>query len=110
MDKKNKKVYISGKITGLDYEEVERRFNNAQIVLECAGLQPVNPLRVCEGMDVEKHSWTEFMMADIKALFECRFIYMLSNWGSSKGARVEYAIAQAMGIKVMFEDEFLSVE
>jgi hypothetical protein len=43
------------------------------------------------------------MLEDIKALFECQAIYMLNNWGSSTGARIERSIAIEMGIEIIYQ-------
>jgi hypothetical protein len=64
----------------------------------------VNPIYVSP-YEKDKQ-WADYMADDIKALFECDAIYMLSDWGQSKGARVEYAIAKELGLIVIHEAEF----
>jgi hypothetical protein len=39
------KIYISGKITGLVYEDALRMFAEAEKTLEDLGHEPVNPMR-----------------------------------------------------------------
>ena len=42
------------------------------------------------------------MLADIKELFSCEAIYLLSNWYLSKGARIEKKIAEELHLKIFF--------
>ena len=42
---------------------------------------------------------------NIEVLFCCDAIYMLKDWGMSRGARIEYAIAKELNLKIFFEDE-----
>ena len=91
-------IYISGKITGLPFEEVEANFYNAQNRLEEKGFKVVNPLN--NGLSIHD-KWQNHMKADIKLLMECNTIYLLSNWKDSRGARIERDIAVALGYDVI---------
>jgi hypothetical protein len=97
------KVYVSGKITGCQAKEVKKKFSCASDLLKLKGYIPVNPLDLPIPKPI---SWEDFMINDIKHLFLCDGIYMLKDWGQSKGARIEYAIAKELGIKIFFEGEF----
>lgn len=92
------RVYISGQITGLPFEEVERNFNEAEQRLEAEGFTAVNPLN--NGLTVD-HKWIEHMKADIKMLLECDAIYLLKSWRQSKGATIERDLAVSLGYKVI---------
>lgn len=92
------KIYISGKITRLPFEEVEDNFYNAQNRLEEKGFKVVNPLN--NGLS-SNEKWEHHMKADIKLLMECDTIYLLSNWKDSRGARIEKDIAVALGYDVI---------
>lgn len=94
----NMKVYISGKITGLPFEEVEDNFYHAQNRLEEEGFEVVNPLE--NGLPREAE-WHEHVKADIRLLLECDTIYLLENWKESKGARIERDIAVALGYDIV---------
>jgi hypothetical protein len=39
----------------------------------------------------------------IAALVTCDEIFMLKNWETSKGAKIEFYIADEMGMKIIFE-------
>lgn len=92
------KVYISGPISGLDYDtQVKPQFNEAgQFINSLCGYMAVNPLNNGNPRDAP---WSDHMRADIKLLCDCQFIYMLPEWQHSRGARLEWQIAQQLGIK-----------
>lgn len=94
------KIYISGKITGLPFDEVEDNFYNAQNRLEEAGFKVVNPLN--NGLS-QNDKWEHHMKADIKLLMECNTIYLLENWKESRGAKIEYELAVKLGYKMMYQ-------
>ena len=92
------KVYISGPITGLPYEEVEKAFNEAETRLKEQGYEVVNPLN--NGLPTNA-TWNEHMRADLKLLLDCDAIYMLNGWEYSKGASLEYDLAIDLGFKLI---------
>lgn len=94
-----KKVYISGKITGIENEAPEL-FAKAEKELQSKGFETVNPLTLNHQHD---KSWHSYMKEDIKALCDCDIIYMLSNWKDSKGAIIENEIAIMIGLEVVYE-------
>jgi len=95
-----KKVYISGKITGLPIEVAFSNFNNAEIKLKENGYETVNPMTI--NHDHNK-SWENYMRVDLKALLDCDCIYMLQDWHKSKGANIEYNLAKDLGLTIFFE-------
>lgn len=95
------KVYISGQITGLPIEVARDRFEKAEEHIRFKGHPPVNPMKVSPF--VEGKTWEAYMLDDIAALFDCESIYMLNGWCNSRGARIELAIAQETGKRVVFE-------
>lgn len=98
---KKEKIYISGKISGLDIEEAKRIFKEAKELMEAKGYIAVTPFDVSETKP--EKTWSDYMLEDIKEIFTCDGLYMLNNWGQSKGARVEYAIAKEMNLFIIFE-------
>lgn len=94
------KIYISGKITGLDIAVAEDLFEAAENKLKSAGMEPVNPCKILPYDP--KHTWEDYMVEDVRALFKCNAILMLDNWQDSRGARVEHAIAKELGLKVFY--------
>ena len=94
------KVYISGQITGLPFDQVEENFFNAQNRLEEQGYKVVNPLE--NGLPTNA-KWKDHMKADIKLLMDCDTIYLMKNWKDSKGAKVERDIAVALRYYMIIE-------
>lgn len=92
------KVYISGAISGLPFDEVEKAFNEAEIRLEEQGYVVVNPLD--NGLPRESN-WDEHMKADIKLLMDCDAIYLLKGYQDSKGAMIEYDLARILGYEII---------
>ena len=98
---KLKKVYISGKISGLEFADAYSNFEFAEKYINLLNNHvAVNPMKL---EHVHDQSWESFMLEDIKALFECDAIYMLKNWGNSKGARIERSIAIETNIEIIYE-------
>jgi hypothetical protein len=94
------KIYISGQITGLDLDEARQHFNSAESQLTTVGHEVINPMSL---VPYQEHlTWKDYMIEDIKALFECDAIFMLDNWRHSRGAKIEHDIAQGLGIKVYY--------
>lgn len=100
------KVYISGKITGLPYEEAVRKFKRAEEQVRSFGYEPVNP--ICNGIDIEAQ-WKEHMKVDIGTLLDCEAIYLLQDWSESRGARIERNIAEEMGHFIMMQPEYVAM-
>ena len=93
------KIYISGKISGIENEAPEL-FARAELELQAKGFETVNPMTLNHNHD---KSWHSYMKEDVKALCECDVIYMLNNWTDSKGAIIEHTIAMYLGLKVQYE-------
>jgi hypothetical protein len=98
----DKRIYISGKITGLEYGEAQTKFNRVEMFLSACGWQDTaNPMQ-CKSIK-EGDSW-EFAMGEcLKILLRCDAIYMLSDWQQSRGARVEHVVAKELGIEIIYQ-------
>lgn len=86
-----KRIYISGKITGLDIKVAEQLFQQAASSIKDLGHIPVNPMEIVPYNPA--WSWEKYMLADIELIFGCDALYMLENWQQSKGAKIEHAVA-----------------
>lgn len=94
------KVYISGKISGLDPYEAKARFDKAEELLCGLGVECVNPWD--NGLP-EESTWIQHLCKDLEMLHECSHIYMMDGWQLSRGACVEYDFAIRTGKTVLFE-------
>ena len=90
--KQKPRIYISGRITGLDYKEAFDKFEQAEKELTAKGYEVVNPMKLVPFN--KDWSWFDYLSADIKLMENCAHIYMLSNWRESGGASVEHEAAK----------------
>ena len=91
-----KKIYLSGKISGdPDFKE---KFALKEKELTEQGHLVFNP-----ALHPDMFTWEQFMELDLKALGNCDAIYLLENWGTSKGARLEKKIAEVLKMQIMTE-------
>lgn len=96
----NKKIYVSGGITGRDFQEALKHFADASQMLREQGYEVVNPMELEHNHD---QSWENFMRVDLKAMLDCDSIYMLSGWGRSRGAMIEWELAKEIGFNFIYE-------
>jgi len=93
-----KKVYLAGKITGLDYDDVVKAFNTAEEGLLDKRYVVVNPIKlVSRGMD-----WNKAMRTCIKAMMSCDAIALLPGWSDSRGVSIEYEIAEMLDFEFIY--------
>lgn len=105
-------IYISGPITArINIGENWRQyFNDAEDSLKKIGFKNVvNPVHIAHTVDKDcalagrKATYVDYMKADIEALIKCKTILMLQSWDISVGATLEYQIADALGMEVIYE-------
>ena len=95
-------VYISGAISGRpDFNRPA--FARASSLLRSWGHDPVSP------HDISPYApgktWLDYMLDDIPAMLKCEAVAVLPGWIWSRGARIEVALAWALGIKIVFMRE-----
>lgn len=96
-----KKIYIAGKITGIE-EEARLLFEEAEFKLWGEGWQPVNPMKLDHN---HGKTWAEYMRLGVAELMKCEALFALSNWKDSEGAKIEIRLAKEVGIKIIYQDE-----
>lgn len=96
------KIYISGPITGLTYEQAWLNFKSAEEQLIEEGYDVVNPFN--NGLE-PNDTWTNHMKADIKMMMDCDAFYLLDGWLQSTGARIEHAIAIALRYRIIKQNK-----
>ena len=106
------KIYCAGPMTGypdfnfpafMQAEENFKRlgdtiFNPARMDIEADGIDR-------EGMSghEEVPNLKEIARRDVDAIFQCDMIYMLRGWENSKGARAEHALANWIGLEIIYQ-------
>lgn len=101
------KIYISGPITG--YLNLNKgSFDMAEALLKERGDDPVNPHKILAGDLAFK--WDDYLRADLKVLCDCDGIYLLPRWQMSRGAKLEYTVAQELGLTIEYAPAEIAVE
>ena len=101
------RVYISGAITGVKH--ADKLFARAEEKLKLEGYEVVNPynygefLKKMYAKENKIPTYENYMRGDIERLINCDAIYLLENWGTSKGARLEKKIAEVLKMQIMTE-------
>ena len=93
------KIYVAGKITGLNWVDVVGRFNEAKQYLLAMGHEPVIPTEINSNPD---ETWENAMKQCIKELVCCDAIALLDNWTYSEGAKYEKQMAETLRIPIYF--------
>lgn len=99
------KIYISGKISGLLIDDVEIIFARYEKEIVARGHEAVNPLKLRH----DKHTWLDYMRADIKALMDCDAVFAMPNWIESRGAMIEVKLAKDLKIPVYEDIDMIEV-
>ena len=104
---KKKVIYVSGKITGTS--DYVARFSTVEDKLIAEGYEVLNPVR--EGkrlehcLEPEKPTWVQYMKYAIATMMKADYIYMMSGWKQSKGARLEHFLARALNYNIIYEEQ-----
>jgi hypothetical protein len=105
----HKKIYLSGKISGLTYEEALSLFEAAEKEALKIAEEVVNPMKLAfelfQPKDLDNITWGEYMVNDLHAIMNegIDSIYMLENWKDSDGANIELFVAQTKNLAIHFQ-------
>lgn len=119
---KTRVAYISGPITGMLNGNFDA-FMLAQKKLEHDGYIVVNPHEINQtiydkwakitkpdsSVALQNHEntmWVEFMRSDIKHLVDCDCVFLLDNYETSRGCRLEIVIAQKLNIPIYYMRDY----
>lgn len=97
------RVYIAGKITGLDPAEAERLFAEAETAIEKAGHTPLNPLKLVD--QAPGRHYNEYLADALNILLkQAEAVWFLVNWQNSNGALIEQRIALQLDIPRYYQE------
>lgn len=112
-----KKIYIAGPMRGIKHFNFPA-FDRARDLLESSWL-PISPADLDRSIGFDEtafpddYDWIDLKKAnfslndaidrDVDAIKACDAIYMLDGWPSSKGAKAEKALAEWLGLEVLYE-------
>lgn len=96
------KVYIAGKVTGLEKAAIFGKFYDAKKLLTEEGHTVMSPavLALNGGFEHSDYMHICFAMIDV-----CDAVYMQKDWQQSKGARMELQYAKDWKKQIIYEDE-----
>lgn len=96
-----KVVYVSGKISGTS--DYMTRFAIAEKELRKKGYEVINPAKIFSQAP-QGLPYSFFMDTSIVMLKYADAIFMLKGWGSSRGAKFEYAHAIIYDKEILFQE------
>ena len=88
------RIYLAGPMSNLP-EMNYPAFNAVAAKLRAEGHHVENPAEA-----VECVTWEAYMRLAIAQLITCDTIVMLSGWGDSRGAKIEYRLAGDLGLRI----------
>ena len=97
MSKRMKRIYIAGPIT--NNPDYVKQFREAEQMLKKKGFRVLNPIHNTGD------SYKELIDKGLAMLMICDAIYMLPGWEESKGATLEIAYAETVGIEIIYAQE-----
>ena len=102
MDKK-KRVYISGRMSGLSQSEYQANFARAEMKMKAEGYVVFNP--ALWSTMYSFLTYDEYLKLDLTALEFCDAIYMQSGFKKSRGAMAELERAKELSLEIIYESE-----
>ena len=104
-----KKIYIAGPMRGYAAYNFPA-FDRAERILRNRDYHPVSPAAMDrlfegwgaappEGIEFTQEDFKRFILRDIVALMDCDAICRLPGWQDSKGAKLEIALAEFLGLE-----------
>lgn len=93
------RIYVAGPMTGLPDHNIPA-FRAATKALRAEGLVVVDPSR--RGSSIPGWGWIDYMRSALLDLVPCDEIALLPGWEKSSGARLEFHVATALGMKVRY--------
>lgn len=95
----NQRIYIAGPMTGLPDNNYPS-FHDAAARMRNKGWHVENPAENPAPHVEAACTWSGYMRMGISQLMTCHAIYLLPGWQNSRGASVEYFIAQRLGLTI----------
>lgn len=99
-----KRVYIAGPMTGLP-EFNFPAFHAAAAALRSRGFEVENP---AENPTPACGSWLAYMRMAVAQVATVDAVVLLPGWEQSRGAKVEFRLAEGLGLQVMTLEKALA--
>ena len=104
---KREKIYISGPITSIGMDIAPCLFRMAEEKLQKQGYRTCNPLkmRLCVWLAQHGHYRLCLLLQLLWMWWTCSCIYLLTDWHTSDGARLERSFARCLGLTALYEQK-----
>ena len=111
IDLKDRVIYIAGPMKGKEDLNFPA-FNEAYYQLREQGDEVINPVHLSRDLSTKLNvslrdlTEREFALEDTQAIItRCTHMYMLEGWEYSKGAKAEHALAEWLGLTILYQSE-----
>lgn len=93
-------VYVAGPMTGY----IDLNFPAFNVVADMLRVEGYTVLNPADHGVIEGATWEDYLRFDITKLIQCDTIYLLEGWQDSKGAQLEYLIAERLGMRMIYQE------
>ena len=104
---KRDKIYISGPISSRPIDLAMHHFTLAEVKLQAQGYRTCNPMkmRLCVWLAQHGHYRLCLLLQLLWMWWTCSCIYLLTDWHTSDGARLERSFARCLGLTDLYEQK-----
>lgn len=95
-------IYVSGPMSGMPDHNYPA-FMEAAMGLRLADWGVINPAELGDGDTTRE--WHYYLRRDLAELTKATHIYMLPGWPNSRGASLEFDVAQRLGLTVIYHPD-----
>ena len=104
------KIYISGPVSSIGLEEARRRFGKAEADLRKQGYRTCCPIKMRFPVWLALHcghfGYVACLLLQLLWMWwTCSCIYLLTDWHTSDGARLERSFARCLGLTALYEQK-----
>ena len=107
---KRDKIYISGPVSSIGLDEARRRFGKAEADLRKQGYRTCSPIKmrfpVWLALHCGQFGYIACLLLQLLWMWwTCSCIYLLTDWHTSDGARLERSFARCLGLTALYEQK-----
>ena len=107
---KRDKIYLSGPVSSIGLDEARRRFGKAEADLQKQGYRTCNPMKmrfpVWLALHCGQFGYVACLLLQLLWMWwTCSCIYLLTDWHTSDGARLERSFARCLGLTALYEQK-----
>jgi len=107
---KRDKIYISGPVSSIGLDEARRRFGKAEADLQKQGYRTCCPIKmrfpVWLALHCGQFGYVACLLLQLLWMWwTCSCIFLLTDWHTSDGARLERSFARCLGLTALYEQK-----